>query len=163
MADKKSKAEVATATWLADTTVSGVSPWKTFTQPEDLDSEKEYFCVATWGILSLTAAPSFMRNSPGNNNMDENKCIGVSMSVKTSGWTSCIAETLTVWHERKFSSEFYRTDAHRKGMEALRGRVEFRSHKVWVKASDLPRHGDTEGLKKLWCAVKRGEYRSLKD
>ena len=49
-------ADAATATWLADTTTSSAMPWEAFTQAAELDADADLYCVATWGILSLTAA-----------------------------------------------------------------------------------------------------------
>ena len=155
-------AEAATAAWLADTTTSSAMPWESFTPTAELDPDDDLYCVATWGILGLTAAPSFMRNSPGKaplKQLPRGKCVGVSMSVRLAWPFKFVAETLTVWHDRKHSQEFYRSDAHRRGMEALRGRVEFRAHRVWVKAADLPRSG--ESPKALWNAVKGGEHRAV--
>jgi hypothetical protein len=64
-------------------------------------------------------------------------------------------------HDRKHSQAFYRADAHRQGMQALRGRVEFRARRVWVKATDLPRRGDAGGTRALWSRVKQGEFRKV--
>ena len=43
-------------------------------------------------------------------------------------------------------------------MQALRGRVEFRAHRVWVKARDLPRRGEAGGTGAFWSRVKQGEF-----
>ena len=155
-------AEAATATWLKDTDGCDQMPWEAFTPTAELDPDKDLYCVATWGILSITAAPAFMRNSPGSvplRQLPRGRCVGVSMSIRMAWPFKFVAETLTVWHDRKHSKEFYGSDAHRRGMEALRGRVEFRAHRVWVKATDLPRPGGSQ--KALWSAVKRGEHRAV--
>jgi len=159
-------AEAATAAWRADTTVSNAMPWEAFTPAAELDADKELYCVATWGILSIVSAPAFMRNSPGKaplQRLPRGRCVGVSMAVRTAWPLNFVAETLTVWTDRKYSTEFYRSDAHKQGMDALRGRVEFRAHRVWVKPADLPSHGDVRGTQALWSAVKRGEYRAVDD
>lgn len=158
---QRAMAEAATAAWLADTTTSGAMPWEAFTQTTELDADKDLYCVATWGILSVLAAPAFMRNSPGKATLQQlprGQCVGVSMAVRMVWPLQFVAETLTVWHDRKHSTDFYRSDAHRRGMEALRGRVEFRARRVWVKAADLPRPGDVRSTEALWNAVKRGEH-----
>jgi len=160
------KAEAATAAWLVDTTISRAMPWEAFTQTAELDADQDLYCVATWGIMSVTAAPAFMKNSPGKATLKllpRGKCVGVSMSVRMAWPLSFVAETLTVWHDRKYSTEFYRSDAHRRGTEALRGRVEFRVRRAWVKAADLPLPGDVRGTQALWNAVKRGEHRMVSE
>ena len=157
-------ADAATAKWLADTTTSSAMPWEAFTQAREINADTDLYCVATWGILSLLAAPAFMRNSPGKSTLQQlprGQCVGVSMSVRPAWPFHFVAETLTVWHDRKHSTAFYRSDAHRRGMEALRGRIEFRAHRVWVKAADLPHPGDVSGTQALWEAVKRGEHRAV--
>jgi hypothetical protein len=55
-----SNAEAATAAFLADKKASLAKPWQSFTSNEELDADKEYYCVATWGIMSVMAAPGFM-------------------------------------------------------------------------------------------------------
>ena len=159
-------ADAATATWLADTSTSSAMPWEAFTQASELDADADLYCVATWGIMSLLAAPAFMRNSPGKSTLQQlprGQCVGVSMSVRLAWPFHFVAETLTVWHDRKHSTAFYRSDAHRQGTEALRGRVEFRARRVWVNAADLPRPGDGGGTRALWNAVKRGEHRAVEE
>ena len=139
-------------------------PWEAFTEIAELDANKDLYCVATWGSLSAMAVPSFMLNSPGKAQLQQlprGQCVGVSMSVRAAWPFNCVIETLTVWHDRKHSTAFYRSDAHRRGMEALRGRIEFRAHRVWVKAADLPHPGDVSGTQALWDAVKRGEHRAV--
>ena len=105
-----------------------------------------------------------MSNSPGKSGLQQlprGQCVGASMSTHLAWPFNFVAETLTVWHDRKHSTEFYRSDGHRQAMEALRGRVEFRARRVWVRAADLPRPGDANGTKALWNAVKRGEHRAV--
>ena len=158
------KAEAATATWLAETTAPSAMPWEAFTQTAELDTNKDYYCVATWGILSITAAPAFMHNSPGKPALaalPRGQCVGMSMAARMARPFDFVAETLTVWHDRKYSTEFYRSAVHREAMEALRGRVEFRACRVWVKPADLPSPGDVDGTRALWAAVKRGEHRGV--
>ena len=46
------------------------------------------------------------------------------MAMRLAWPFSFVAETLTVWHDRKHSAEFYRSGAYGRGMEALRARVE---------------------------------------
>jgi hypothetical protein len=157
-------AEAATAMFLADTTAaSAAMPWQSFTPTADLDLEKEYYCVATWGIMSLTAAPVFWSKTSQISvaELPRGQCVGESRAVRMAWPCSFVAETLTVWHDRKHSQEFFRTEAHRQGMQALQGRVEFRAHRVWVKARDLPRRGDAGGTSALWARVKQGEFRKV--
>ena len=117
----------------------------------------------TWGVMSLTAAPAFWSKTTKINpaELPRGKCVGESRAVRMAWPCSFVAETLTVWHDRKHSQEFFRTDAHRQGMQALQGRVEFRAHRVWVKATDLPRCGDAGGTAALWARVKQGEFRKV--
>ena len=155
-------AEAATALFLADTTAaSAAMPWKSFTPTAELDPEKEYYCVATWGVMSLAAAPAFWRKTSQISvaELPPGQCVGESRAVRMAWPCSFVAETLTVWHDRNHSLEFFRTDAHRQGMHALQGRVEFRAHRVWVKAADLPRPGEAAGT--LWSRVKQGEFRKV--
>ena len=162
--DRLAMAEKATAAWQADQTTASAMPWEALTPTAELDADTDLYCVATWGILPLTAAPAFMSNSPGKATLQQlprGQCVGVSMSMRMAWPLSFVAETLTIWHDRKYSTEFYRSEAHRKGMEALRGRVEFRARRVWVKAADLPRPGNAGDTKALWNAVKRGEHRAV--
>jgi len=156
--------EAATASWRADLKTPKAAPWTTFTQTSELDADKEYYCVATWGILSITAAPAFMSNSPGNASLaalPPGQCVGVSMSARMVWPLKFVAETLTVWHDRKYSTAYFRSEPHSKAMQALRGRVEFRARRVWVKPKDIPAPGDADGTRDFWARVKRGEYRAV--
>ena len=155
-------AATATAAWLADTKTSGAMPWSACTPVAELRNDKDFYCVATWGIMPVSAVYAFFKNSPGSaplKQLPTGRCVGVSMSVRMAWPFQFVAETLTVWHDRKHSTEFFCSDAHRRGMEALRGRVEFRARRVWVRAADLPPPGDSP--KALWDAVKRGEHRAV--
>jgi hypothetical protein len=138
-------------------------PWQSFTPAAELEPEKDYYCVATWGVMSLAAAPAFWRKTTQISvaELPHGQCVGESRAVSMAWPFRFIAETLTVWHDRKHSQAFYSADAHRQGMQALRGRVEFRAHRVWVKATDLPRPGDSGGARALWARVKRGEFRKV--
>ena len=156
--------EAATAMWLADTTASSAAmPWKSFTPTAELEPEKEYYCVATWGVMGLTAAPAFWGKTTQISvaGLPPGQCVGESRAVRMAWPCSFVAETLTVWHDRKHSREFYRADTHQQGMQALQGRVEFRAHRVWVKSTDLPGAGDAGGTRTLWARVKRGEFRKV--
>eukprot|EP00239_Pterosperma_sp_CCMP1384_P003452 CAMPEP_0197848234 /NCGR_PEP_ID=MMETSP1438-20131217/7998_1 /TAXON_ID=1461541 /ORGANISM="Pterosperma sp., Strain CCMP1384" /LENGTH=143 /DNA_ID=CAMNT_0043460377 /DNA_START=555 /DNA_END=986 /DNA_ORIENTATION=- len=136
-------------------------PWESFTPSRELVPEQEYYCVATWGVLSLTAAPAFWtRTGPINAslaNLPAGQCVGTSRSIKLVWPFNFVAETLTVWHDRKFSKEFFKCGAHKEAMEALRGRVEFRAHRVWVTGSDVPMSGDYRATSTFWTAVKTGQ------
>ena len=67
--------------------------------------------------MSLTAAPAFwsktMQISVGS--LPPGQCIGESRSARMAWPCNFVAETLTVWHDRKFSTAFFRADAHRQG------------------------------------------------
>mmetsp|Transcript_13902 Transcript_13902/g.34956 ORF Transcript_13902/g.34956 Transcript_13902/m.34956 type:complete len:166 (+) Transcript_13902:243-740(+) len=156
-------AEAATAAFLADTTASNAMPWRSYTPTEELDPAHEFYCVSTWGIMSVTAAPSFWSNTTkiAPAELPPGQCVGESRAVRMAWPFSVVAETLTVWHDRKHSQEFYRSGAHREGMQALKGRVEFRAHKVWVKAADLPSPGDAGGTRAFWNKLKQGEFRKV--
>ena len=156
-------AAAATASFLADSTTSTAMPWRCFTPIAELEPEKEYYCVATWGVMSLTAAPAFWSKTTQISvaELPRGQCVGESRAVRMAWPFSLVAETLTVWHDRKHSQEFFRADAHRQGMQALHGRVEFRAHRVWVKARDLPRPGEAGGTSALWARVKQGGFRKV--
>ena len=136
---------------------------QSFTPTADLDPEKEYYCVATWGVMSLTAAPVFWSKTTriSLDELPDGQCVGESRGVRMAWPCSFVAETLTVWHDRKHSRDFFRTDAHRQGMQALHGKVEFRAHRVWVKARDLPRSGDAADTRSFWARVKQGDFRKV--
>lgn len=157
-----SAAEAATAAFEADTTASNAAmPWQSFTTTTELEADKDFYCVATWGILSLAAAPAFWsRTTQIKRSIAElprGQCVGVSVAVRAACPFNFVAETLTVWHAREHSTAFFRSDVHRRGMQALQGRVEFRAHRVWVKASDLPLPGNAASTRQFWTAVKTGE------
>eukprot|EP00242_Pyramimonas_sp_CCMP2087_P009014 CAMPEP_0198202960 /NCGR_PEP_ID=MMETSP1445-20131203/6189_1 /TAXON_ID=36898 /ORGANISM="Pyramimonas sp., Strain CCMP2087" /LENGTH=162 /DNA_ID=CAMNT_0043874131 /DNA_START=341 /DNA_END=829 /DNA_ORIENTATION=+ len=153
--------EAATAAFLADKKASLAKPWQSFTSNEELDADKEYYCVATWGIMSMMAAPAFWSKTiqikQSVAELPRGQCVGMSVAVKLAWPFSFVAETLTVWHDRKHSTAFFKSDVHKDGMNALRGRVEFRAHRVWVKGSDLPVDGNFSSTSEFWTAVKTGE------
>ena len=154
--------DAATAAWRADKSTSAAMPWDAFATAAELEPDEDLYCVATWGIMGLTAAPAFVKNTPGSaplKVLPRGKCVGVSMAVRMAWPFKFVAETLTVWHGREHSAEFFRSDAHRRGMDALRGQVEFRARRVWIRAADLPPPGGSP--KALWDAVKRGEHRAV--
>eukprot|EP01047_Picozoa_sp_COSAG01_P125337 COSAG01_NODE_54377_length_332_cov_1.081545_1_plen_104_part_01 len=95
-------AEVATAAFMADKTASNAMPWQSFTPAAELDADKEYYCVATWGVLSLRAAPAFWsRTTQIKRSIAElprGQCVGVSVAVRCACPFDFVAETLTVWH-----------------------------------------------------------------
>jgi hypothetical protein len=161
-------AAAADAAFLADKTASNAMPWRSFSATHELDASSEYYCVATWGIMSLAAAPAFWSKTGQINaaiaQLPRGQCVGYSVAVRTAWPFNMVAETLTVWHDRKYSTAFYKSDAHRQGMQALQGWVEFRAHRVWVKPADLPLPGDASGTRRLWTAVKLGEqFRKVGD
>ena len=161
-----SKADVATAAFLADKQAggAGMRPWQAFTRAEELDSDEEFYCVSTWGYMGLAAMPAFWSKTAQINaeiaGMPRGQCVGSAVTAKLAWptWRTCgfVAETLTVWTDPKHSKAFFRSDAHREGMKALRGRIEFRVHRVWVKAADLPLAGDAASTSRFWAAVKSG-------
>eukprot|EP00286_Rhodomonas_abbreviata_P025761 CAMPEP_0181310924 /NCGR_PEP_ID=MMETSP1101-20121128/12855_1 /TAXON_ID=46948 /ORGANISM="Rhodomonas abbreviata, Strain Caron Lab Isolate" /LENGTH=162 /DNA_ID=CAMNT_0023417605 /DNA_START=305 /DNA_END=793 /DNA_ORIENTATION=+ len=155
-----SNADAATTAFLADKNASSARPWESFTPSEELDGDQEYYCVSTWGIASLTAAPAFWGKTTQIQSsiaaMPRGQCVGRSMQVSLTWPFNFIAETLTVWHDRKYATAFYTSDVHKEGMKALEGRIEFRAHRVWVKASDLPVAGDASSTSKFWTAIKMG-------
>ena len=160
-----SAADAATAAFLVDKTCHRAMPWSSFTPTVVLDESKEYYCVATWGHLGLTAVPAFFR-SVGEiwRKLDElprGQCVGYSKGARYNWPFSAVVETLTIWHTREHARDFFRSGAHREGMATMRGRIEFRAHKVWVKASDLPLPGDSTSTKQFWTAVKGGQFRKV--
>ena len=42
-------------------------------------------------------------------------------------------------------------------MVALRGALHFRARRVWVRAADLPRNGESAAA--FWTAIKSGRFR----
>ena len=156
------KADVATTAFLADKQAAAAAmPWQSFTPAEELVGDKEYYCVSTWGIMSLTAMPVFWSTTGQINALIETlprgQCVGRSRAIRLAWPFSFVAETLTVWHDREYATAFFRSDVHQQGMQALRGRVEFRAHRVWVRGLELPLTGDTRSTSKFWSAVKSGE------
>ncbi|KAK3248849.1 hypothetical protein CYMTET_41700 [Cymbomonas tetramitiformis] len=156
-----SKGEAATAAFLADKKTSLAKPWQSFASVEEIDADKEYYCTATWGIMSLMAAPTFWSKTrqikESVAELPRGQCVGISVAVTPKWPFNFVAETLTVWHDRKYSTAFYKSELHREGMKALQGRVEFRAHRVWVKGSDLPVNGNASSTSEFWTAVKMGE------
>lgn len=157
-----SKAEAATASFLADKKASSFAkPWQGFTSNAEIDANKEYYCVSTWGIMSMMAAPAFWSKTVQINQsvaeLPRGQCAGISVAVRMAWPLNFVAETLTVWHDRKHSTAFFKSDVHKEGMKALQGRVEFRAHRVWVKGSDLPVDGNFSSTSEFWSAVKTGE------
>ena len=73
-------AEAATAAFLADTAASNAMPWRSFTPTAELEPEKEYYCVATWGVMSLAAAPAFWRRTTQISvaGLPRGQCVGES-------------------------------------------------------------------------------------
>mmetsp|Transcript_37249 Transcript_37249/g.87915 ORF Transcript_37249/g.87915 Transcript_37249/m.87915 type:complete len:175 (-) Transcript_37249:90-614(-) len=156
-----SKADAATAAFLADTEASNAMPWQSFTPANELVNDQEYYCVATWGIMSLMAGPAFWSKTGQINNsiarLPRGQCVGSTVAVRFAWPFSFVAETLTVWHDPKYSKDFFQSDTHTEGMKALQGRVEFRAHRVWVKSSDLPQAGHSGSTSRFWTAVKTGQ------
>ena len=105
-----------------------------------------------------------MCNSPGESTLQQlprGQCAGVSMAMRLAWPSSFVAETLTVReHDRKHPAEFYRSGAHRRGMErgAARTVVEFPS---------APRVGESGGsAASRRCSrhrgtLERGEHRAV--
>ena len=90
--------------------------------------------------MGLMAMPAFMSKTDQINNLfarlPRGQCVGYAVQVRLArpNWTSpgFVAETLTFWHDPMYSKEFFKSDFHKEGLKALRGRVEFRAHRVWV-------------------------------
>jgi hypothetical protein len=157
------KSDAATAAFLADKCAAAVvMPWQSFTPVDELNKEEEFYCVSTWGIMSLTAMLAFWSKTGEINaliaRLPRGQCVGYTRSLRLAWPFSFVAETLTVWHDREHSKAFFQSDVHRDGMKALQGRVEFRAHRVWVKGSDLPQPRNAASTSKFWTAVKSGEH-----
>ena len=119
-------AEAATVAFLADTTASNAMPWRAFTQNKELDADKEYYCVATWGLMSIMA-PAFWSKTTQVSvaELPRGQCIGESRGGRMVWPCNFVAETLTVWHDRKYSTEFFRANARRQGMQAHKDSCEY--------------------------------------
>ena len=124
---------------------------QSFTDRNELDADKEYYCVSTWGIVGLSAAPAFWTRTTQIKasvaDLPRGQCVGMSVAVRMAWPFHFVAETLTVWHDRKYSTAVFKSDVHRQGMQALKGRVDFRAHRVWVKASNIPHPGSASSTK----------------
>ena len=67
--------------FLADTAAARFAmPWQSFTPAAELEPEKDYYCVMTWGVMSLAAAPAFWRRTTQISvaGLPRGQCVGES-------------------------------------------------------------------------------------
>ena len=153
---------------LAITAISTSSPW--FCKPwiwqtpaEQVDPEKEYLAVHTWGRVPLFHFPAFRRIAksiweelgrvpPGHG------MIGHSGAF-SPGW-GAIAETLTIWTGPEALSEFYLSEAHSgaaKSWKVSPGAKVWVT-KVWIPGSELLSKNNNVS-KEMYSRIKKGEFR----
>jgi hypothetical protein len=164
MGGSASVKERATGLFSTDRTCGFASPWETFTPISELDADATYYCVSTWALVPLVSVPAFFTRVARIRSsliaLQPGRAIGASYSGRLVWPGAVVAETLTVWHDRRHSKEFFRSKLHLEAMKTLR-HVEARSHKTLVRARDLPPPG-TRPIA-LWTAVKSGDFPAAED
>jgi len=137
-----------------------LKPW-VLTPNTQIDKDKEYFTVATWGTMHslrifkfawLTSKIGKQLHSEGSG------LIGETRQVTNWGFSDCRGETFTVWQKREDMAAFYRSGAHKNAMISMKDDVSFRVRRVWVKGSDLPTPGDYESNKAFVLRIKSGDF-----
>jgi len=147
---------------LADKVSTSWGPFRASTAQTVIDKEKEYFVTATWGRMWMWSVPEFGGFTGSINSelesLPRDHLVGYTLSLQF-GVRNFIAETITVWHEREHMASFYRSGTHQKAMQAMKGKLEFRARRVWVKGADLPRGNDAAATAVFVSRVKNGEFR----
>jgi hypothetical protein len=145
-----------------DQYVGILKPWVSVTPNAEIDKNKEYLAVATWGTMSLSDMPKFawLTSKIGSElrSLPRGHLVGETRQVSTWGASDFRAETFTVWHEREHMAKFYRSGAHHNAMTGMKERVDFRVRRVWVKGSDLPIAGDAASNKAFVSRIKSGDF-----
>mmetsp|Transcript_39571 Transcript_39571/g.47567 ORF Transcript_39571/g.47567 Transcript_39571/m.47567 type:complete len:171 (-) Transcript_39571:241-753(-) len=145
-----------------DLNIGLLSPWVAATPTIEIDKGKEYFCVATWGTMSMWSSPKFamLTSKIGRelHSLPHGHLIGETRQIQALGLTDFRAETFTVWHERAHMAAFYKSGAHQHAMTSMKDAIDFRVRRVWVKGSDLPSVGDNDATKAFVLRIKSGGF-----
>eukprot|EP00521_Asterionellopsis_glacialis_P000881 CAMPEP_0195256310 /NCGR_PEP_ID=MMETSP0706-20130129/6158_1 /TAXON_ID=33640 /ORGANISM="Asterionellopsis glacialis, Strain CCMP134" /LENGTH=168 /DNA_ID=CAMNT_0040309325 /DNA_START=80 /DNA_END=586 /DNA_ORIENTATION=- len=158
MFGKKSKEQIQ-AMFEKDQNVGLLTPWVAMTPTSEIDKNKDYFCVATWGTMSGISSIKFVKLTSEINlaGLPKGHLVGETRQIQP-GITDFRAETFTVWHERKHMAAFYKSGAHKNAMESMRDEVNFKVRRVWVKGSDIPKPGDRAATESLVLRIKSGDF-----
>lgn len=150
---------IVTAMHKEDQYIGLLKPW-VITSNTQINKDKEYFTVATWGTMHTSRALKFSRltSTIGEQLHSEGGLIGETRQVSTWGFSDFRAETFTVWREREHMAAFYQSGAHRHAMTSMKDDVSFRVRRVWVKGSDLPTPGDSRSTKAFVLRIKSGDF-----
>merc|ERR1712111_8234 len=91
-----------------------LKPW---VASSDAEIDKDYFCVATWGTMHVSAFPKFAwltrKIGPELHGIHGRHLVGETRQVSFWSMSDFRAETFTVWHEREHMAKFYQSGAHR--------------------------------------------------
>jgi hypothetical protein len=151
--------------YLADKDASRMSmPWKEIVSKNNLSSDEELFCVATWGRASLLYFPQFwrstMRVKADLDAVPDNKLVGYSLSISLRPLNLGFqAETVTVWRSREDMAAFFRGEAHQYAAEETKHFLRVFIKRVWVTIDSLPVNNASAVA--FWSAVKSGKYRDV--
>lgn len=145
-----------------DRIVSGLlKPWVAVTPSAEIDKNKEYFCVATWGTMHCMSSGKFavLTSKIGHelHSLPEGHLVGESRQIQL-GIMDLRAETFTVWHEREHMAAFYKSGVHQHAMTSMKDAVDFRVRRAWVKGADLPGHGNLAATKAFVLRIKSGDF-----
>jgi len=145
-----------------DQNVGLVKPWVLVTPTTEIDKNKDYFCVATWGTMGAWRSMKFARmtSSVGRELHAlprDRRLVGETRQFQL-GITDFRAETFTVWHDRSHMAAFYKSGAHERAMTSMRGEIDFRVRRVWVKGADLPSEGDSAATNAFILRIKSGGF-----
>lgn len=164
MLGKGKSKEAVDAMHESDRNVGGLMPWMETTPNAEIDKDKLYFCVATWGTmnaLSMVKFAALTSKIGGELSSPASGLVGQSRQIQM-GVLDVRAETFTVWHEREKMAAFYRSDAHQHAMKSMKGAIDFRVLRVWVRGADIPRSGDSQASKNFVLRIKSGGFPAAK-
>lgn len=130
---------------------------------EELDRDKKYFCVATWGLGPVALYPRFKRTFTGMfaalRNGTVPGCVAATGGgTVTSGWCFMKAETVTVWNERSDMANFFNSPLHQDAVAAFEGQIVFRVRRLWINASDLPDAKNPASVDAFWENIKSDRF-----
>lgn len=146
-----------------DQYIGMLKPWVVSSSLE-IDENKEYFCVATWGTMHVMKSPKFawLTSKIGRELHDGEThgqhLVGETRQISIWGISDFRAETFTVWHEREHMAKFYQSGAHRNAMSSMKNDVDFRVRRVWVKGDELPSAGDAAATRAFVLRIKSGDF-----
>lgn len=144
-----------------DKTAGMLIPWVSVTPTSELDKDKDYFCVATWGTMGAWRSGQFWTLTKGVGQelhaLPQGQLVGETRQIQP-GILDFRGETFTVWHERAHMAAFYKSGAHQHAMTTMRDVVNFRVRRVWVKGSDVPKAGDSAATRAFVHRIKSGGF-----